>query len=286
MTDYFVDPIWPKRRLNIIAGASGAGKSRWILPQLFALIKGTSVLGKPTTPTKVSYVCCDRTIEDAQSTMIDLGLNPEILPTFSFMDNNLQWSMGKVLEMIPQDTELCFVEAIGALVPGGDINNYSSILKLGRICNLTTKTSGISFMGSTHAPKMKAGEAYARTRDNVIGSSAWPGIAATIVHISEEEDNSRTVTILLRDGPTEVQHLEFDAIGKLVPIDAGLGRILMDNWLKGLPSGTDLPTSLIQDQGVKSKLSPRTVSRWINEKVSDGCLLSVKQGWYKSRSSS
>lgn len=283
MTEYFLEPIWPKRRLNIITGASGAGKSRWILPQLFALIEGKPIQDKPTQTTKVAYVCCDRTVEDAQATITDLGFDPKLLPTTSFMDNTLEWSMTNVSSMLFAGTELCFIEAIAALVPGGDLTNYHSVLKLGRQINAVTKARNISFWGSTHTPKLKKGESYRHTRDNVIGSSAWPGIAGTIIHINEEEDGSRKVDIMLRDGPNDVQHLEFSPAGQLVPFEISFGRVVMDGWLKGLAPGTNLSTAQIEERGEKAKLSRSTIYRWIKEKVQDGWLLDLKHGWYKVR---
>lgn len=282
-TEYFVNGLWPKRRLNLISGASGAGKTRWIVPQLFALLEGRPIMGEPTKPTKVAYVACDRTSEDARDTMSDLGHDPSKMPIFSFMDNELEWTFANVVTFVPPGTELVFIEAIAALVPGGSIIDYHSILKLGRFAHKTTRTTGFNFWGSTHTPKMKKGEDFKHTRDNVIGSSAWPGISGTIVHIVENDQGQREIHILPRDFEPRIITCEFDASGHLVECSKIIGTVIMDMWLNKLEPETLLTTDQIMEQGTRAKVSRRTVFRWIDDKVNEGRLLKVGQGTYQTR---
>ncbi len=282
-SDYFVNGLWPKRRLNLISGASGAGKTRWIVPQLFALLEGKPVLGEPTVPTRVAYVCCDRTAEDARDTMSDLGHDPSKMPIFSFMDNELEWTFTNVVNFVPAGTELVFIEAIAALVPGGSLIDYHSILKLGRHAHRTTRSTGFNFWGSTHTPKLKKGEDFKHTRDNVIGSSAWPGISGTIVHIHENEQGQREVHILPRDSEPRIIVCEFDTSGHLVECNKIIGTVILDLWLSKLEPETVITVEMIMEQAVRTKVSRRTVFRWIDDKVNEGRLLRLTKGTYQVR---
>lgn len=282
-TAYHVPNLWPKRRFNIVSGASGAGKSRWVIPQLFALLDGHPVMGEPTKPTRVAYVCCDRTSEDARDTMSDLGHDASRIPVFSFMDNDLDWSFTNVVNFVPSGTQLVFIEAVGALVPGGNMIDYHSVLRLGRLINKTMRSTGFDFWGSTHTPKLKKGEDFKHTRDNVIGSSAWPGIAGTIVHIHENDQGQREINILTRDDAARTIHCEFDTTGKLVECNLIVGTVILDSWIRQLSPGTVITTEQIFEQASKTKVSRATVYRWVDEKVDGGQLLRLSKGVYEVR---
>jgi len=290
MTDYFAKPRWPKRRFNVISGASGAGKTTWIVPQLFALQAGTPIDDMPTRPTKVAYFCCDRTVEDASDTISRLGLDPSRLPIFSYMDMDLSlgWSVQTIVQRIPRDTELVLIEAVAALVPGGDISDYHSVLMLGRQLGAASQIArragrDLSFWGTTHSPKLKGGESFIHTRDNIIGSAAWGAIAGTIVHINEQPNGQRKIEILLRDGPAESMDVEFTSQGHLVPADIADSKVVLGGWLKQFPPGADLRSEQILERAAKSDFSRATAYRWLKEQVETGRLLESKPGLYKVR---
>lgn len=283
-SDDFYTPIWPKRRLNMICGSSGAGKTRYILPQLHALHLGQPINGEPTVPTPVAYICCDRTVDDAKGTMKALDLDPDLLPCFSFMDNDLEWDFKHIVDWLPIGTKLTFIEAIGALVPNGDLINYHNVLKLGRLIHKTRRTTGSDFMGSTHTPKTKKGEDYKHTRDSVLGSSAWPGIAGTIVVIEETEQDSseREIHILTRDDSAVTLHYEFNQNGHLVERSSA-GVCILDLWLKQIAPGTTIYTAMILDKAKLANIPQRTAYRWVDQKVTDGELLKIAKGQYEVR---
>lgn len=282
MSDY-VKNLWPKHRLNLISGASGAGKSRWILPQLYALSEGKPVFDEPTQAVKIAYVCCDRTSEDAKDTIADLGFDPGKLPIYSFMDNEMEWSFANVINLVPAGTQLTFIEAIAALVPGGNIIDYHAILRLGRQVHKTRRTSGIDFWGSTHTPKLKRGEDFKHTRDNIIGSGAWAGICGTIVHIHEAESGQREIHILPRNAEPRTLYYEFAESGHLIECNLAVGTAILDIWLKAFKPGSTITTEVVLTQAERSKVSRRTAFRWIDEKVNEGVLLKVTKGVYEVR---
>lgn len=240
-------------------------------------------MGQPTVPTKIAYIACDRTSEDAKDTMSDMGLDPSKLFIFSFMDNEIEWSFTKVVEVIPPHTQLTFIEAIGALVSHGKINDYHEVLRFGRAVHRASRISGSDFMGSTHTPKLKRDEDFKHTRENIFGSAAWAGITATIVLMDELENGQRAVHILPRDAPPQKLFYEFTEAGLLVECEQMVGKALMDRWLARIETGTELLTSFMHDVGDRFKLSRATVTRWIGESVEEGRLELLNRGLYKKR---
>lgn len=285
MPKFFVDGIWPRRRVNLIAGASGAGKTRFMAPQLFALLDGKPILGRSVEKLdRISYVACDRTSEDACDTMSDMGYDPKRLHIYSFMDNEVEWQLNKVVEAVPFHTQLIYIEAIGALVPHGKINDYHEVLRFGRSVNKVIRQTGSEVLGSTHVPKLKKDEGFKHERENIFGAASWAGIAGTIVVVEEQDDERRDIHILTRDGRKEKFTFEFNEQGHLVESSQVLGTYLLDRWLTTIPMGTDLTTAFIQEQGQKYRLGRATVTRWIAGTAENGLLLAVSRGLYTKRS--
>lgn len=282
--EYLVDGIWPRRRPNLIAGASGAGKTRFIVPWLFAWLEGKPILGRPTRKlNKIAYICCDRTSEDAMDTMDSMGYDPSRLFIYSFMDNEVEWSLGKVIDVIPPHTEFTFIEAIGALVQHAKINDYHEVLRFGRQLNRAMRTTGSDFSGSTHVPKLRQDENFKHSRENLFGAASWAGFAGTIIVIDEQPTGQRAIDILTRDGASERMICEFSDTGHLVESSQIVGRTLMDRWLAKIEADTDLSTAFIVEAGEKFRLSRATVMRWVKECTDDGRLAQIDRGLYRKR---
>lgn len=282
--EYLIDTLWPRKRCNIVAGASGAGKTRLITSWLFHLLDGQPIFGYPTMKLdRIAYICCDRTSEDAMDTMDAMGYDPSRLFIYSFMDNEVEWGLGKVIDVIPPGTQFTFIEAIGALVQHAKINDYHEVLRFGRAVNRAMRTTGSDISGSTHVPKLRQDESFKHTRENIFGAASWAGFAGTIVVIDEQSTGQRQIDILTRDGASERLICEFNDIGRLVESSQVVGRALLDRWLDKIDPGTDFPTSLIQEVGEKFHLGRATITRWIKDCLEDGKLMQLDRGMYRKR---
>src|SRR5262249_18433014 len=145
------------------------------------------VMGRPTDPTKIFYVACDRPIEYAREVWHDLGLNPDKIPMYSFMDHKVPWTFAQLISQIPKGTQLVFAEAFSALIPDPAPKQslYKAALDFMREVHLYTKSTGTDFFCSTHPPKMKAGESLTSGRNSGIGSVGLPAASGTIIEIAE-----------------------------------------------------------------------------------------------------
>lgn len=286
-TEYFSDPIWPKRRLNLIFGPSGAGKTYWLMPQLFALMDGRTLYGKPTRPTKVAYACCDRSVEDASETIVNLGYDPDRLPMFSFMDNEEPLGIQSITKWLPHGTELLVVEAIAGLLPGNSqnkISDYHAVMNFGRAVNRMMRTMGVSFWGTTHSPKCKKDEQFLHNRDNALGSALWGGISGTMIEVQfDEKTQQRMIRFMLRHDEPWTEFYEFNSDHHLVPVSAGTARVILCRWLDKLKIGEELTTSQVIDKAAEVRLSEPTAKRWISEMEDEGRLFRVERGTYLIR---
>jgi len=269
MSEYFVPGLWPKRRLNLICGASGAGKTRWILPQLIALHRaGASVL----------YTTCDRTIEDAQETLEEMGYPGDALPMVSFMNSgdDIQFSVDGLYTLTEgHNCQILFVETIAALV--ADMNKVKDVLEFSRRINRYMRLTSVSVWGTSWIPKTREGDSFTRTRDNVMGSAAWPGICGTIVYIESpngEEQPERDVNILLRNAPSRVQHHRFNDKGILEVYE----KPTLDSLLA--TSSGKLTWDDLKGWGEQCGSSGAALKRWKNDQINLGKLRFLAKGEY------
>lgn len=285
-TEYFVPSIWPKRRLNLVFGPSGAGKTYWLLPQIYALMAGEPVLGHPTKPVKIAYVCCDRSSEDANETIEKLGFDPRLLPKYSFMDNDDPLGIDSVIRWLPLGTELLVVEAIAGLLPGNGqnkISDYHAIMGFGRIVNRFMRTWGASFWGTTHSPKLKKDEAFLHNRDNALGSALWGGICGTMIEIQyDEKSQQRMIRFMTRHDEPYTEFYEFNDSNRLVSVSEGTANVILNLWLNKITS-PEITTAQAIEMASSHNLSEITAKRWLSEKEDEGRLFRVKRGIYTIR---
>jgi hypothetical protein len=270
MTLYFDEAkLWPRRRLNLICGASGAGKTTWILPQLISLHK----LG-----VEVIYIPADRTVTDAKETLTDLGFREDALPIYSFQNESseLKVNVDGLRQLIQahrfvskRDVELVLVESI-CIFPK-DMNSAKDVVDFGRELNGYMEISGVSVWGTSWCPKTREGERFIRTRDNVMGSAAWPGIAGTIAYIEATEPGSieRKIIIMPRRGPEQTEFWRFTPAG------------VMERFEKATPDALVARGGTItRDDLTSIGLTEQQATRWFRKKLAEGVVEFVRKGTY------
>jgi len=286
-TEYFVDNLWPKRRFNLIFGPSGAGKTYWLMPQIYALMDGKPIQGISTKPTKVAYACCDRTVEDAEETILNLGLDPTRLPMFSFMDNDLPLGIQSLTNWVPAGTELLIVEAIAGLLPGNNqnkISDYGAVMTFGRAINRLMRSIGLGCWGTTHSPKIKKDELFLHNRDNALGSALWGGISGTMVEVQyDEKTQQRLIRTMPRHAEPYTDYYEFNEKHQLVPVVQGTANALLGRWLDLLEPKTEITTNMVYDKAAHFRLSESTAKRWIRDMEEEGRLFRIQNGLYLVR---
>lgn len=224
-----VDSLFKKGQIHLFGGASGVGKSRLAIPMLERIKNGELVFGHESHATDFVYVAVDRDYNTARALIFDLGFDADSWNIFSLLEDALfqEMEFKRILEnyIIPQfpNAKLIFVEGMGMLLP--NIIDYYAVRKfLHGLLDICHKKE-ITIIGSVHSPKMKEGERYQLTRENILGSVAWGGVADTIVgfDFAKREnplDPGRKIVVWPHSfGKQEIFHLSFNDLGVLQQVD-------------------------------------------------------------------
>lgn len=293
--DYFLNPgtrdrFLAKRQVNLIGGASGAGKTRMIFQLIKASQEGTDFLGMKTVPTKWAYVSGDRGAESVEETMEDIGVK---IPIFSMVDKNLVCGdlIKKVFPQLPTFLgympEIIFVDGFTSMVPGGDPNDYDSVAKwlanLQRYC----QKLNLSILGSAHATKAREGDMIRDARQRILGSTAWAGFSQDIIILDrifkKNQENLRTINILRRNGKEEIIQGIFNE-----------GRLELDTTaddkldgaafvLEGLipPPGSSFDSHILEHLAKSKGISRASFYRWLHSLVEDHRVIKENKGSYQ-----
>src|SRR6516165_7763784 len=77
-----IDIIFPEQGISLVAGPTGAGKTRWLLETMLKWQRGEDVLGYRSHYRPWLYVSGDRSQHEARGTISDLGICIADIPLF------------------------------------------------------------------------------------------------------------------------------------------------------------------------------------------------------------
>lgn len=187
---YLIENILPENELHILAGPSGAGKTRLLFQALREWQQEGTFLGfKCAQFPETLYLACDRSQDSIEETLK------------SFPGLRLNWHSVRGVSSVIETTLVKFpkatfiiIDGIATLVPDGKINDYYTVSKfachLGHLC--TTKQ--LTMLGLGHSNKTKEGERYPDPRQRILGSVAWAAYTETIFNLEPlAPDNTATV---------------------------------------------------------------------------------------------
>jgi len=291
--------------INLLAGASGVGKTcltAWLLTRFR---DGTPIFGRtPNIPAKIAYLSADRGWASTRVWLDRVGYGD--LAFYSLTDdanfalnklenvNNRRASARTAvlrdcleqLGLIPNS--LVVIDPI-ALFLGGDLNNYDTcaiaLIGIRRLC----REFGITIIGLAHASKQKADkrDQYKRLQDRILGSAAQHGYGDTQMYLaSPEETGKQTYTFLWHPHLSEAQTfaLERDPKTGLFlstydadhPFTENEERILasIDNTPEGTAYGAIL-------KACSPPMDENQVYRCTRDLLHAGWLLQPKHGRYR-----
>jgi RecA-family ATPase len=213
-----IDDILPEKEIHLIAGASGAGKTTWVLQTLYnEWQRGKPVLGYASHPGKWVYVAADRSIVAVHRRLAALHIPRgaiDIIPA---------WDKSMTLQGIYQEIEqrkpvLAVIEAFSSFVgePGGmfQVKSY-----LQNIHNFI-RSSGVTVLGIVESPKMKPHEKYENPRQRVSGVAAWGHFTETVfvielVNPKAPSSGQRVLYVCSHNSAGMERNGGFDAAGNL-----------------------------------------------------------------------
>lgn len=212
---YLVDDLLPEHVVHLLAGPSGAGKTRWLLTSLMEWRKGRPFLDKPSRPGEWLYISADRGADEVERMLermrVDRNQVP-LVPAFGKDYKNINEIMDLIVQRRPR---LAVVEAFASFVDSNHktmVKNYLNRWK--RFCDEASTT----IIGIVESPKMTPQKFYDNPRQRVSGVADWGHFASTII-IAEFEDprdpnGPRRLWICPRDYPSVQRRFTFDFHGR------------------------------------------------------------------------
>lgn len=280
--------------VNILAGASGVGKTCLLATVLDKLTKGEPVFGRPSVkPPKIGYLCADRGGATAQYWLEKAG-SPEIIfyslvEDFNFIPGTLRnkFQLVAILDKLIDGMHLppgslLVVDPLPLFF--GNSNDYQACaiacIEIRRMC----LRRQITLIGTAHASKQKADAKakYQRLQDRILGSTAQLGYCDTQMYLaSPEETNEKFYTFLWHPHTAlaQVFPLGRDPDGMFVDWQAGTQAIHEGKILAAIADdegGTGFAEILIASEAPKS-----TAFRYLQELIKSGRIVKVGHGRYR-----
>lgn len=284
--------------LNLLAGASGVGKTcllAWVLAQLR---DGAPVFDHPVnTPTKLGYICADRGHATAYYWLDKIGYSD--IPFYSLADDegfntsrlrskvSLIKVLGECIDKLALPPGGLVVVDPLAIFMGGNLNDYLNCavacLEMRREC----KRRQITMIGTAHASKQKADkkQRYERLQDRILGSTAQLAYGDTQLYLAApEETDERFYTFLWHShtSPAETVSLGRNTQGMFVPWAQSVVAAEEGAVYKAIPEDHS-PIPLTTILGLCSDISRATVFRRLQELVDQGLIEREDKGQYKRR---
>lgn len=292
---FIVESILPAGEVHLIGGASGVGKTTWILQWLRDWSEGKPVFGGlKSYPCPFVYVCFDRPLLSFDRTLRRLQLDDWDFPAFYAGDLALsELTIFKICERFPE-VMLYVIDGFQSIVrdpkPGSSQNKSDMLWCM----DIGTKilSQGKTILGITHTPKQKRGEGYVSSRSNFLGSQSMLASTGTLITVDNPKEvrdslvevrtDEREVLIEGPNFPALIKHYTRDSNGKFVEYDPEViaAQVNLDVYLQALPTGTLTTTKDLTAKGIEMSLSRDQVKRWIQKQVQDGILMRKRDGEY------
>lgn len=217
---FLADVLLPVEEVHLLAGPSGAGKTRWLMHNLLLWEEGADFLGYHSHPVPWVYVAADRTVISVERTLLSMGIEPGRINAIPAWDKGM--SIGAIMDAIKDSgARLAVWESFGSFVepPGNGKTVKEFILRMSKFC----RQEHVTIIGVVESPKMKPYERYENPRQRVSGAAAWGHFSETIFLVEPDavenpNDPYRNLFVCPRNAPGLTILLSFDIQGRLLPI--------------------------------------------------------------------
>jgi hypothetical protein len=283
--DYVTYDSLPRREVHLVSGPSGVGKTTFLCQLMDDVQNGRSVLECQAYPAPYCYVSLDRSQESINRTLDRLGLTGRIKPIIALPDLKSRDRLKELLDLVPSETRVVFIEGFGLLVSHGDSNDYTTVAQFLSGAVRLCQERGITIIGTVHTSKIRARDLILLQRERILGSVAWGAYSDTIIHIEHGDvlnvhNADRRIFVLPRNAPSRYFDYVFEERGRLVPAVERLRRELLDEKFDPLPTGTEVTRQQILAWAAEGQMSPRTAEYWIFDQLRGGIMEKKKRGVY------
>ena len=217
-SDFLIDCILPKREISLVAGPSGAGKTRWLLHTLkHEWEKGLPVLGYESFPEKWVYIASDRSEASVNRTMTDIGIDPKTINIIPAWGKHRK-TLAQIFDAIKDSgAKLAVIEGFGGYAeegtPSAVRHHLSTVQHM-------LESEDVTVIGVVESPKMKPRDVYENPRQRVSGAAAWAHYTETIflvepTEVANPKLPSRRLIVCPRNAAGMILQSAFDNQGRL-----------------------------------------------------------------------
>lgn len=200
--------IMPRREVHILAGASGIGKTTFLVQMIDDLIEGNNVFEQATHPIKPVYVCNDRSYDDVLRTFERISPRNQY-PIYSMLTSAELKNCHSVFEAIRHvktlhaDCDFIVFDPISQQVE--NVNSSKEVGTLFKRLTTIAQELNVTILIVHHTAKTKTDAIYANPRQRMSGCMAWGGYSNLnlIFEEAQEADPThpiRTLYVCPRNG--------------------------------------------------------------------------------------
>jgi hypothetical protein len=205
VNNFIIDPLFERRTVHIVAGASGAGKTIWLLETMTKWARGEDVMGFKSYPEPWLYVSGDRSGEAVWRKIDCMGLNRSeipLLPAYATGHNTLDWEKIFV-QILDSGAKTIVWEGFGRYIPSNAKGNAVDIW-IEQIIYQAEKND-LTIIGVCEQPKMKPRDKYSNPRQRISGPAAWGHHTSTTILIEPADEKTpsnpnRVLYCIIHDG--------------------------------------------------------------------------------------
>ena len=297
---YLIEGILPANQVHILAGASGAGKTTFLLQYLRDFLDGKPFFGHSTKPCGVAYVGADRqeaeytekfSLMDIEafpltSIVLDPSYKPRLLSKPEPRNTLLRQMISQFRSVIP-DLGLLVIDPISPLLPN-KLSDYhevaDALIGLTRLCI----EQDITLIGTHHATKLKPDTQFVRPQDRILGSAALLGYSGTHLFLSSPQENKEelyVLTIVPHNAPPETHRLTREKNGRFVVVTDAQGVVEHHALLRLVPNEPNwIDWATLRDKAIEAlHISQATLKRRLDQLESDGYIKQPGKGKYQRR---
>lgn len=270
---HLVEGIFAVGSVNLLAGMSGAGKSRFMFQSIEELEKQQAFLTyKILEEVRCKYFAFDRSQEACWDMLNKMQCEPKC-PIVSV------FSQTKSFDDISMPTAEDIGDANFVILDGFDFavkGNVIDLRTVGRLlfkCNRLAEELGICILGALGTAKVKGTDGYDSPREKILGSSAWARLAETILIMEKPsdaiDDKSRTLLVLPRNSENVSLGLTFNKQGRLIPSVMAEPSTVEYKFLEALPTSftSREAAELGEKNGLRRSIVFETLKKFREQKL-------------------
>lgn len=296
-TSTVVDFTIPRRQISILAGASGAGKTTFIMQALAHWSRGEIFdAGFTFDATRIAYLVADRTCSEVRERAARLGIGDDKLEIYGIQDDlefNLDLlkqphkALDVALAKFTKPFDLLVIDPIALFVEGNFIDFHQVALSLMRLGRVAIKRD-CTILATHHTTKMHSDWGFKRPQDRISGSGAFQGFSGTqmvLIQGLEDEKLYDTLWVIPHMGGRHEINIVRDETGEFEifqKVDAE--KMAFEEFraliLNQKGSGEEILTKEFFEFIDSRGLTRPITTKWAGDLIREGLVIKTGRGLY------